>query len=152
MTSHEYELYKSAVARFLEAEGIECLSPRETDPYFSHIICECCQRRLAGNRYDAEGHNPHTKETQVFAICEDCVYYSAYGQLDDTTMLQIQDSKPKPGKEVQVVAGNVTGADEHLIGEYGIIRKIVKNGFEVELSGHGSEPFIFTEEQLEIVV
>jgi len=40
---------------------------------------------------DMIGYNPTTQEIQTgYMVCDDCRYYIAYGQLDDTTMLSIE--------------------------------------------------------------
>lgn len=102
MNRQEYEAYESAVADFFESEGLQNLSIITTDSdedcetsesYFSWQPCECCCRSLAGDRYDCNGYNPDTEEVQgPYSVCVDCVYYAEYGQLDDMTMLDIEDS------------------------------------------------------------
>jgi hypothetical protein len=59
------------------------------EPWFSWRPCECCRRSLGGNREHATGYNPTTKEIQEYDVCEDCIYYAEYGQLDDMTMDEI---------------------------------------------------------------
>ncbi len=118
MTRHEYADYEAAVAAFWEREGINCLcsghiccpgcnaewtdgdecpnghGDRELwdEPFFSWTPCDCCQRPLGGNREHATGYNPTTKEIQEYTVCEDCVYYAEYGRLDDTTMMEVEES------------------------------------------------------------
>lgn len=115
MTKQEYADYEAAVARFMAREGIanlssghykcpdcrvqfddggdcpECGQDQEcfNEPYFSGRRCDCCGSSLAGNREFATGYNPAAKRVQEYSICEDCVYYAEYHQLDDTTMLEI---------------------------------------------------------------
>ena len=96
MTKKEYNTYKNLVADFFKEEGISNLSAiqeeeGETESYFSHIPCDCCSRILGGDRYDCNGYNPKTKEIQEYSICPDCLYYAEYGQLDDMTMLDMED-------------------------------------------------------------
>jgi hypothetical protein len=120
MTKQEYAAYEVAVAAFFEREGIqnlstghyqcpdckvefndegkcpECGADRECldEPSFSWRPCDCCHRPLGGNREFATGYNPTTKEVQEYEVCTDCAYYAEYGQLDDTTMMEIEDSAP----------------------------------------------------------
>ena len=69
----------------------ECGQDQEcfNEPYFSGRCRDCCGSSLAGNREFATGYNPAAKRVQEYSICEDCVYYAEYHQLDDTTMLEI---------------------------------------------------------------
>lgn len=102
MTSKEYADYQQSVASFFQREGVANLSTISDDngtcePFFSSRQCDCCGSYLGGNRYDANGYNPTTKEVYEYQICEDCAYYVEYGQLDDMTMMKIrhsQDSDP----------------------------------------------------------
>lgn len=74
---------------------IECMN----EPYFSWQSCECCGSNLGGNRYVASAYHPKPdgsiggmgSECSEYEICEDCVYYATYGQLDDTTMMEMAD-------------------------------------------------------------
>ena len=107
MDKQEYQEYEQTVRDFFEREGVENLSMEcgptadhecvicgETvgcDPFFSWVICECCQTREGGNRYHATGYNPKTKEAYCYEVCEDCIYYAEYGQLDEMTMMSIED-------------------------------------------------------------
>jgi len=63
------------------------------EPFFSWRACDCCRRPLGGSREDATGYNRKEKRIQEYVICEDCIYFAAYGRLDDMTMLTIEDSK-----------------------------------------------------------
>ncbi len=92
MTRVEYAAYQAAVNEFFEREGIVNLSTidSEAEGYFTWSRCECCGG-IAGNRYDCNGYNPTTKEVcGPYSVCTDCVYYAEYGQLDDTTMWEIE--------------------------------------------------------------
>lgn len=87
MTKAEYAQFESTFTAFMEAEGRDNLSSaNDEEPYFSWHPCDCCRRPLGGMRYEANGYNPTTKEVQEYKVCEDCLYYSEYGQLDDQTM------------------------------------------------------------------
>lgn len=89
MTKEQYEAFTQAVEHFFETEQINCLSASGDESYFSHRPCECCSRPLAGDRYEASGYNPHTNEVQIYEVCSDCLYFAEYGQLDDSTMLDM---------------------------------------------------------------
>ncbi len=110
MNKQEYAEYEKSVKAFMEREGIDNLSSghihypeckaelddgecpthgQVDEPFFSWGACDCCGTHLGGNREHATGYNPTTKEIQEYTICEDCVYYSAYGRLDDQTMKEI---------------------------------------------------------------
>lgn len=91
MTKQEYDAYESAVKSFFEKEGINCLSG-DGEPYFSWRYCDCCSRPLGGMREDSKGYNPTTNEIYEYSVCEDCLYYVEYGQLDDMTMMDMKDS------------------------------------------------------------
>lgn len=150
MTHQSYAEYEAAFKRFFENEGIVNLSSASEEPYFSWTVCDCCQRPMGGNCYDATGYNPTTKEVQEYSVCEDCVYYAEYGQLDNKTMMAVEDSKLKPGKRVEVVDVCEDGGDDWAIGEQGVIRQDNGDGyFEVELDGHGPKTFLFGDYQLE---
>lgn len=105
MTHAEYVQYEESFKSFMEREGITNLSMisapegEATEPYFSWRPCDCCNRALGGNRMDCNGYNPTTKGVQDYSICEDCVYYAEYGHLDDTTMLDVEESKNNPEPE-----------------------------------------------------
>jgi len=114
MTKQEYRQYEAAVAEGLEgltfvSTGLcpgcpDCasdfnLSQQDFDdqyeagqlceePYFSWRPCECCHRPLGGDRYPAHGRDTND-EIVHFTVCADCMYYIAYGRLDDTTMAEI---------------------------------------------------------------
>lgn len=62
-------------------------------PWFSNAWCDCCGTHLVGDRYHASGYNPETKEVQEYEVCQDCLYYAEYGQLDDMTMMDMEDGE-----------------------------------------------------------
>lgn len=92
MTKTEYADYCKDVAAFMKSEGIKNLSRiyNDSDPSFGYEPCECCNRPFGGDRIDASGYNPTTKEIQEYSICVDCEYYAEYGRLDDMTMMEIE--------------------------------------------------------------
>jgi hypothetical protein len=93
MTQHEYTEYKTTVAAFMVREGIQNLTTdSDPEPWFSWAPCHCCNTHLGGNRENATGYNPTTKEVQEYVICSDCVYYAEYGKLDDMTMMEMRQA------------------------------------------------------------
>lgn len=102
MTYAEYVRYCERVAEFLAREGLDSLSP-VSDPDTGEwdgdhtTTCDCCGQY--GSCYVSSGYNPTTKEVQGgYDVCEDCVYYLTYGNLDDDTMLQIEKDKKRPDR------------------------------------------------------
>ena len=99
MTAQKYKDYELAVGRFCRSNNIRpgCYGPNTTEdgdtpePFFSWRQCGCCGSRLGGNR---ETYTFETEDDHKFTenICADCVYYLAYGQLDDLTMLEIAET------------------------------------------------------------
>lgn len=87
MTRLEYAAFRASFDAFMRREGIANLSTDgETEAFFSWRPCECCGTPLGGNRENAMGYNPTTKEVQSYTVCTDCVYYAAMGCLDDESM------------------------------------------------------------------
>lgn len=118
MTPQEYEQYTKSVNEFFEKEGIQNLSSgyhicpdcggewQDDDtcecgqnrqsiewPFISSSPCDCCGDSLQGNREHATGWNPDLEQVQEYEVCEDCVYFAEHGQLDDMTMIEIDNSK-----------------------------------------------------------
>jgi hypothetical protein len=118
MTRQDYAEYQSNVAAFMEREGIRHLSTSHLncldcevafdggtcpqckkdagsfaiETYPSRQPCDCCGDNEYGERYDAHSYCESTKEIKTYVICPDCEYYVEYGQLDDTTMAELEDS------------------------------------------------------------
>ena len=109
MNKEEYDLYRTDVETFFRTQGINCLSLSSEedidncecshceegvyiDPFFSWIPCECCMRRLGGDRYHVSGFNPTDNEVYCYSVCIDCLYFAEYGQLDDTTMMEVANA------------------------------------------------------------
>ena len=96
-TKSDYAEYERRVADFFAEEGITNLSAmtdeegNAEEQAFSRTPCDCCRRSLGGTRIHASGYNPQTKEIKTYWICIDCENYAEYGQLDDTTMLDLKD-------------------------------------------------------------
>lgn len=118
MNTTEYAEYQASVEAFSAREGIEnltsgyhvcpecgedwpddgqclCGEDRECweEPSFSWSSCECCGSSLGGDRYHATGYHRPADKVYEYEICGDCVYYGAYGVLDDVTMAEIEDSR-----------------------------------------------------------
>ena len=91
MTKDEYANYEQNVAAFFTNEGINGLTTDDEESYFSWAPCECCGSTLGGDRYRASGFNPKDREVYKYEICTDCMYYAEYGQLDDMTMLGLEE-------------------------------------------------------------
>lgn len=106
MNNQEYKEYEADVADFFKREGITNLSTvydEETgeneEPSFSWGPCHCCGSTLGGDRYKCNGYNPTLEEVQEYsAVCTDCVYYAEYGQLDDMTMLDMEEDQKETGR------------------------------------------------------
>lgn len=97
MNAKQYSEYQSAVASFLTRNncrpGLHGPAKQDQEPFFSWRACECCGSKLGGNleTYSFAVHTPQGKPDQFEAdICTDCVYYLAYGQLDDMTMMDME--------------------------------------------------------------
>ena len=108
MNAAQYAAYEVAVAAFLKSNNVKpgCCSPAggqadsnetetpcEAEPFFSWRPCECCGSRLGGDR---ETYQFAQEDGALFEadICVDCVYYLAYGVLDDCTMLEVDAAQP----------------------------------------------------------
>ncbi len=94
MNKQDYADYERAVASFHEANKIKagCCGPVDCEhgePFFSWRPCECCGSHLGGNRETYQFAPEHGEPFEA-DICVDCVYYLAYGVLDDMTMLDIE--------------------------------------------------------------
>ena len=93
MTKKEYKKYQEAVADFFEKEEIEFFSTVGDEPFISSQMCDCCGDNLQGSRVDAMAIHKPTGEKVEFIICTVCEYYIEYGQLDDLTMMKIQEGE-----------------------------------------------------------
>lgn len=97
MTLKEYKEYERRVEIFFKKNNLTSLNPKRDlngDPsvYFDWRPCECCRTHLGGDRQVCKGYDSQSKEVVQFeGICNDCVYYAEYGQLDDMTMMDIED-------------------------------------------------------------
>ena len=82
MNKQQYDRYCQAVQDFFESEGIKHLPSCSDDAFFSWRACDCCKRPLGGMRH----------KCGEYSICYDCIYFDAYGRLDDATMIAIENS------------------------------------------------------------
>lgn len=108
----EYARYQQTVAQFIADEGLSFLSTgcspnidsdeyeHECEPWFSWRPCAMCKCALGGMREylfartsNGERSEEWTNPVVRFVICEDCVYYTEYGRLDDMTMARIDAEK-----------------------------------------------------------
>jgi hypothetical protein len=90
MTKREYAQYQARYAAFMIAEKISILAADDNEPGFSWRPCDCCKTELGGDRYHATGANPGNGPNGVhYSVCGDCLYYSEYGRLDDTTIAEL---------------------------------------------------------------
>lgn len=122
MNKSEYADYEKRVANFFEQEKLENLSGGRitcpdcgaklhtsglcdeqcnscgmsydmmNEPSFSWHSCDCCGSSLGGSRYPASGYSRELNECFEYDVCVDCLYYATYGQLDDQTMMDIEES------------------------------------------------------------
>jgi hypothetical protein len=85
--------YEKTFKDFIKSEQISELHlfGDETEPHFSHLACDCCGDVMAGNRHDVSAKSSADGKIHEYQICDDCLYYSTYGQLDDMTMAYIFD-------------------------------------------------------------
>uniref|UniRef100_A0A6M3JFM5 Uncharacterized protein n=1 Tax=viral metagenome TaxID=1070528 RepID=A0A6M3JFM5_9ZZZZ len=80
-------------------ECLECDTPDDpsmewydlaSEPSFSWSSCNVCGSGLGGDRYPAHGADKNGNIIH-FDVCTDCYYYMEYGQLDNTTMMEIEE-------------------------------------------------------------
>lgn len=92
MTQEQYAAYEATVAAFFTTQGVNSLSAStDIHPFFAASPCECCRTTLAGDRWDALAYHPATKTTIGYSVCYDCLYYVEHGELDDMTMLDMDN-------------------------------------------------------------
>jgi len=93
MNKQEYREYEARFEEFMRLNKLNNLTriDNKDEPYFSWSTCECCLTHLGGNRIMASGYS-RTGVVYKFEICTDCEYYAEYGQLDDMTMMEIENS------------------------------------------------------------
>lgn len=100
MTKKEYERYQKRVEQFF-ADGLNNLSTVSSEegncePYFTWKSCPVCGQSKGHDGYDCNGYNGQTKEIEEYSnVCQDCVYYCEYGQLDDQQMWDIEHEQPE---------------------------------------------------------
>jgi hypothetical protein len=125
MTKSQYLKYQAAVADFMERENLTHLATGEpwckhcdkrvgwkhkgvcpdcdedveyvNYPYVSSNGCDCCGDSCRQNLEFASGCDKDSGEIREYEICEQCVYYSKYGRLDDLTMMEIEEEEGEGG-------------------------------------------------------
>ena len=95
MEKQEYKEYCKTVHKFFKDNNCHHLSIIEDkEAYFSWASCDCCNTKLGGDRYDCNSFDYSTREiTGPFSICTDCFYFAEFGELDDTTMMEMQEAE-----------------------------------------------------------
>ena len=71
----------------VECEPSECERESAEEASFSWSACDCCGSTLGGDRHPAHGWLD--KQLVHLSVCNDCLYYINYGQLDDMTMAEV---------------------------------------------------------------
>ena len=93
MTREEYKKYQEKISHFF-SDGTANMTPEQDgNTWFSGMHCDVCGTHKGGDRVECTSYNPTTKETYEIAACQDCVYYCTYGQLDDMTMMDMEEEK-----------------------------------------------------------
>jgi hypothetical protein len=98
MNAAEYQAYQARVEAFLDRAGIysfttvcdETSGERVDHDEFSHRPCDCCGTTLGGARTLCDAMHERTREVVEVSACDDCIYFVAYGQLDDETMMRME--------------------------------------------------------------
>lgn len=111
MTKVEYREYEERVAYYLDglkfistgycpgcAECTETYGETDDDGHYPEVegsfsweSCEICNRPLGGDRFPWHAVNDDD-EIIHGECCVDCMYYLEYGQLDDMTMLDMEEA------------------------------------------------------------
>lgn len=113
MTFLEYKKYEKSVRDFFKREGIKIMSvDHEVEPFFSWSNCECCGRKLGGDRYTMNVVFNNGENTDItYDICVDCMYYNEYGKLDDMTMMDMDKETKKAKAEAKIAANDTWGTN-----------------------------------------
>lgn len=96
MTKQEYKEYTQTVDKFFKDNALRNLSVKSSDDgdscesYFSWQGCKVCGSSLGGDRFDCDGYSEKHGVMEFNGVCVDCVYFAEYGQLDDTTMAELE--------------------------------------------------------------
>lgn len=104
-TQGDYEEFRFRFQEFMSREGIRSFSDLTDEAgntvrdEFSKSPCECCRRPLAGERTNVGAWQSETRQILTFWVCQDCEYFAEYGQLDDTTMMDIEKNPVKEALE-----------------------------------------------------
>lgn len=68
---------------FLDSDG-KAITTENLEPWCSSSSCDICGDPLQGNRYPV--HGLCKGDLVHYDACDDCVYYTEYGRLDDAQM------------------------------------------------------------------
>ncbi|MCI0659993.1 MAG: hypothetical protein L0220_02860 [Acidobacteria bacterium] len=93
MTKAEYTAFEERFAGFMWSEKLASLHSTGIGEEFSSRPCECCGSHLAGSRERMVGLNSGGDRVGHYWVCCDCMTYAEFGQLDDLTMLSIDDER-----------------------------------------------------------
>lgn len=106
MTKEEYRQFQEDFAsgtdgmKFFSTGGCPgcevCGIPEDAEDYhvepsFSWSSCDTCGSHLGGDRHPAHYRDDNDDIVHV-EVCVDCLFYSEYGQLDDMTMMDIENA------------------------------------------------------------
>lgn len=77
----------------VESSNYICVPAKKgyNDTFYSWSNCDVCNRNLSGKRYNCQGLTKNNNIIEDIEVCLDCVYYMALGQLDNATMLNLED-------------------------------------------------------------
>lgn len=70
---------------------VEELLEAASEAHFSGLPCSLCDSSLGGDREVAHYVADDGSIVHVDRVCADCVYYAAYGRLDDATMAEVEE-------------------------------------------------------------
>lgn len=91
MTKQEYQNYVSRVENFFQRNSLNNLTSTSASPYFTWSACPVCGNRDGHNAEDANGFSTTEDIMEFEDVCQNCLYFASYGQLDDMTMMDLED-------------------------------------------------------------
>ena len=84
-------LYSGACPGCSECGIPEDAEEYNVEPFFSWRACHLCGSSLGGDRHPAHYRDRDDDHIAHIDVCTDCYYYTEYGQLDDTTMMDMEE-------------------------------------------------------------